>query len=98
MQEPPAGVPSPAPGSPSDDGPALTDEQRMLIDLRDILYEGSWTDFRQDLEARREERPHVFDTVPESSRMRETIDRHLRLIDELERWEQQHGRRLRGST
>ena len=70
----------------------------MLIDLRDVLYEGSWEDFRDDLKARRDARPHVFDTVPESARMHEIIGRHLRVIAELEHWERHYGCRLRGSS
>lgn len=98
MSEPPPGLLLPPPGDSPDDQPELTDEQRMLVDLRDVLYEGSWEDFRRDLEARRNARPHVFDTVPESGRMPEIIDRHLQVLDELERWEQRYGRRLSGST
>jgi hypothetical protein len=98
VSEPPPALPPPPAGGSPDGQPELTDEQRMLVNLRDVLYEGSWDDFRADLEARRDDRPHVFDTVSESSRMPETIERHLRVVDELERWEQRYGRRLRGST
>ena len=70
----------------------------MLVDLRDALYEGSWEDFRHDLTARRDSRPHVFDTVPECSRLEEVIDRHLQVIDDLQRWEQHYGRTLRASA
>ena len=70
----------------------------MLVDLCDILYEGSWEDFRRDLLARQASRPHVFEIVPPSPHLREAIDRHLRLIDDLDGWEQHYGRRLRGSA
>ncbi|MHC4233903.1 MAG: hypothetical protein ACYSUQ_02190 [Planctomycetota bacterium] len=70
----------------------------MLIDLRDVLYEGSWEDFRNDLQARQESRPHVFDVVPPSPRIKEIIERHLQVIDELERWEETYGRTLSGNT
>ena len=70
----------------------------MLVDLRDVLYEGSWEDFREDLTARRDSRPHVFDTVPQCSRLEETIDRHLAVIAALEHWERHYGRRLRSSA
>ena len=53
-------------------------------------------DFRDDLHARRTGRPHVFDVVPPSQRLIETIDRHLQAIDELDRWEQLFERKLRG--
>ncbi len=90
----PISPPGPSPG----DQPPLTDEQRMLIDLRDVLYEGSWEDFRVDLNARRQSKPHVFDTVPETPRTQSIIDLHLRLIGELEEWEHRYGCRLRGTT
>jgi hypothetical protein len=95
VSDTPKGTPIPPPGPSPDDLPELTPEQQMLVDLRDILYEGSWEDFRSDLKARRESRPHVFDVVPPSPRLKETIDRHLRVIDELDRWERRHSRTLR---
>lgn len=70
----------------------------MLVDLRDILYEGSWEDFRRDLEARQASEPHVFEIVPPTPRLQETIARHLQVIDELDRWERRYGRTLRGTT
>ncbi len=98
MSDPPPGSPNP-PREPSPEGvPALTDEQRMLLDLRDVLYEGSWEDFRNDLKARQESRPHVFEIIPPSPGLKETIERHLGVIDELERWERRHGHRLRGDA
>jgi len=88
----PQGLPIPPPGPDSGDLPDLTAEQQMLVDLRDTLYEGSWEDFANDLRARRAGRPHVFDVVPPSPRLIETIDRHLRVISELEHWERRYGR------
>jgi len=73
----------------------LTDEQQMLLRLRDTLYEGSWDDFARDLRARRDARPHVFDIVPASETLRETIAAHLRQIDRLRNWERRHGTALR---
>ncbi len=73
----------------------LTDEQRMLLDIRDTLYEGCWEDFKRDLEARRRAQPHVFETVPESPEMLATIDHHLTLIDAMGAWERANGRDLR---
>lgn len=84
----------PNPGAPGEF--VLTHEQRMLLDIRDTLYEGSWEDFKRDLEARRESQPHVFDTVPDAPRMLETIEEHLALITEMHRWEQTHGVTLHG--
>lgn len=61
----------------------LSDEQRMLLQMRDTLYEGSWDDFVADLRARAGGRPHVFETVPVSARMKATIDHHLDLIAQM---------------
>lgn len=66
----------------------------MLLHIRDTLYEGSWEDFAADIQARGESRPHVFDVLPPSARMAETITRHLALINELRQWEQTHDIRL----
>ena len=98
MSDTPQGLPIPPPGRSPEDQPVLTDEQRMLVDLRDVLYEGNWEDFRNDLEARRASRPHVFDVVPPSPRLQEAIARHLLVIDGLERWERQYSRRLHGTA
>jgi hypothetical protein len=72
----------------------LDDERRMLLRMRDTLYEGSWTDFVHDLDARATDRPHVFATVPASDEMRATIARHLDLISEMSEWERRNHRRL----
>ena len=74
----------------------LTDEHRMLIEIRDTLYEGSWEDFTRDLEARRQAQPHVFETVPESPEMLATIGTHLELIDAMWAWERANRQTLRG--
>ena len=95
MSETPSGSPIPPPDASIDGQPMLTEEQRMLIDLRDVLYEGCWEDFRNDLQARQESRPYVFDVVPTSSRLQETIQRHLQVIDELEQWEKRYKRLLK---
>jgi len=73
----------------------LTDDHRMLLQIRDTLYEGSWEDFIRDLEARAAGRPHVFELVPASDKMKATIAGHLRMIDEMRKWEAALGRPLR---
>ncbi len=73
----------------------LTDDQRMLLRIRDTLYEGSWEDFVHDLRARAEGRPHVFEIVPASERMKATITGHLAMIEQMQSWEAAHGRALR---
>lgn len=81
---------------PAADRLDLTDEHRMLLDIRDTLYEGSWDDFKADLAARAASKPHVFETVPASVDVQETIHSHLALIDAMSAWERRHGRRLTG--
>ena len=72
----------------------LTADHRMLLRIRDTLYEGSWEDFVHDLRARLQGEPHVFETVPVSEAMRSTIADHLRLIDEMWVWERAQGATL----
>ncbi len=76
------------------DAMPLSEEHRMLLRMRDTLYEGSWADFVHDLEARTANRSHVFATVPESQGMRATIERHLSLISQMVDWERLHDRKL----
>ena len=73
----------------------LTDEDRMLLRIRDTLYEGNWSDFTHDLVARRDSKPHVFDIEPASDRLRRTIEVHLTQIARLRSWEEKHGVTLR---
>ncbi|MGD2108769.1 MAG: hypothetical protein PVI86_05195 [Phycisphaerae bacterium] len=72
----------------------LTDTHRMLLRMRDALYEGSWEDFARDLRARAEGQPHVFETVPTSLQMRATIKTHLAMIEQMRAWEDEHDRTL----
>jgi hypothetical protein len=72
----------------------LTEEHRMLLRIRDTLYEGIWEDFVRDLRARAEHRPHVFETVADSPAMKPTIENHLKMIDAMRSWELEHGRTL----
>jgi len=69
----------------------LTDEQRMLVTIRDTLYDGKWDDFERDLRDRQAGRPYVFELLPPSDRLRATIASHLAIIDGLRRWEKEHG-------
>lgn len=75
-------------------GPPLTEEQRMLVQIRDTLYEGSWDDFLTDLNARAEGRPHVFALTGASPELKSTIERHVELIEELRGWERKHRQTL----
>lgn len=67
----------------------------MLLTIRDTLYEGSWEDFINDLRDRLADRPYVFETVPASPRLRQTIGHHMELIERLASWERESGRVLR---
>ena len=68
----------------------LSGEHRMLLHIRDTLYEGSWEDFVRDLHARALGRPHVYQTVPDSPSLRAAIKGHLHMIAEMQAWETQH--------
>lgn len=72
----------------------LTDEHRMLLDIRDSLYDGSWEEFKFDLEARAAQKPHVFETAPTSQDMIGIIRDHLNLIEQMVQWESTNGKRL----
>ena len=74
----------------------LTADCRMLLQIRETLYEGSWEDFEQDLKARARGGPHVFETIHETPGMKATIAVHLQLIDDMRRWESVHKTTLRG--
>lgn len=77
---------------------ALTEAHRMLLDVRDTLYDGSWADFKLDLEARTKGKPHVFETVPTSPDMLDTIRGHLAMIEQMAGWEIRHHTRLRSDA
>ena len=65
-------------GSPPTSGHGnfgLSETHRMLLRMRDTLYEGSWEDFARDLRARAEDMPHIFETVPTSQQMKATIEK-----------------------
>lgn len=69
----------------------LTAEERVLVKLRDELYEGSWDEMTRDLEARRDNKPYVFkmasrvaDDLARVSRLRKLeVENGLNLADYL---------------
>jgi len=73
---------------------ALTDEHRMLLEMRNTLYEGFWADFLADLRARQAGRAHVFSTIRDSQHMTQTISRHISFIEAMRTWEHEHRRTL----
>jgi hypothetical protein len=70
---------------------SLTDEHRMLLTLREELYEGSWGAMLQDLQDRLDGRPHVFEWTPPDGRMRTTLVAHMKLIEEMRQAEAELG-------
>lgn len=61
----------------------LTDEQRMLLQLKRELYDGSWKAMRQDLNNRLEGKPYIFKLA---NRIRDDISR----IEALQNFENKH--------
>jgi len=61
---------------------ALTQEERMLIRIRDELYEGSWDTMRHDLRNRLTGKPYIFKLVSR-------IEHDLQATDLLAAYEEQ---------
>ncbi len=57
--------------------------ERVLVDLKDLLYEGSWERVLTDLRAARDNRPYVY-------RLSNTIERDLKAIDRMMAYETKH--------
>lgn len=63
---------------------SLTREERVLVLLRDQLYDGSWDDLELDLRARKERKPSVF-------KLNTRIEEDLERIAKLRGYEQTRG-------
>jgi hypothetical protein len=61
----------------------LSDEVRMLLLLKNELYEGSWEAMREDLSNRLDGKPYIFKLA---NRIKDDMDR----IGELEAYESEH--------
>lgn len=61
----------------------LEPHERVLIELRDQLYEGSWDRVLSDLRARQRGEPYVF-------KLSQTIARDIEAIEKLQRYEHEH--------
>ena len=61
----------------------ITDEEKMLLLLKNELYEGSWTDMLEDLKNRLEGKPYIFKLA---NRIKDDIAR----IEQLLAFEKQH--------
>ena len=68
--------------SPKEFAENLTEEERMLLTLRDELYEGSWENMLQDLRDRLKGKPYIFKLV---NRIEEDIVR----IEKLKHFEEE---------
>lgn len=63
---------------------SLPKEERQLLVLRKILYDGRWEEMERDLIARRDGRPFIF-------KLQTRIDEDLRRIEMLRAYEKEHG-------
>jgi hypothetical protein len=61
----------------------LSEEERMLLVLRDELYSGSWDKMEEDLRNRLKGRPYIFKLV-------NRIEEDLKRIEKLRSYEQKH--------
>jgi hypothetical protein len=62
----------------------LSREERLLIEIRDGLYDGFWASLIEDLIARRERKPYVI-------KLATRIDDDLARIEKVEKYEKEHG-------
>jgi len=66
---------------------SLTREERQLVVVQKVLYEGSWTEMINDLLARKNGRPFVY-------KLNSRIDEDLARIERLRAYENENGVRL----
>lgn len=57
--------------------------EKVLVDLKDLLYEGSWERICTDLLNARDDKPHVY-------RLSHAIERDLKAIERLKAYEARH--------
>ena len=69
--------------SPAEFVKRLEPHERVLIELRDQLYEGSWDRVLSDLRARQRGEPYVF-------KLSQTIARDIEAIEKLQCYEKDH--------
>ena len=58
--------------------------ERVLIEVKDTLYEGSWDRVLKDLRSRLEGKPYVF-------KLSQTIARDIAAIERMRAYERRHG-------
>ena len=66
----------------------LTSGERLLVTLRDELYEGSWEKMLRDLKDRLEKRPYIF-------KLSSRIESDMAAIERMRVYEDEHGINLR---
>jgi len=57
--------------------------EHVLVDLKELLYEGSWDRITTDLRNARDHKPHVY-------RLSHAIERDLKAIERLKAFEEKH--------
>ena len=62
---------------------ALTPDERMLVTLRDELYDGSWDQMMKDLKDRLRSKPYIFKLV---NRIQDDLAR----VEKLSEYEKKH--------
>lgn len=62
----------------------LSREERLLIALRDVIYDKTWEGLREDLNSRRDRKPYVI-------KLATRIDDDLARIEKLESYENENG-------
>ena len=67
---------------------SLGKEERVLVVVRDELYDGSWAELVADLEARQQKKPFIF-------KLNTKIDEDLSRIAKLQAYESAHAINLR---
>lgn len=61
----------------------LESYERVLLDLKDQLYEGSWQRILDDLKARLDNKPYIY-------KLSQTISRDLAAIERMKAYEMRH--------
>jgi hypothetical protein len=61
----------------------LESHERVLVDLKDQLYEGSWERILDDLRSRLDNKPYLF-------KLSQTISRDLAAIERMKSYEMRH--------
>jgi len=70
-------------GSPEKYAAQLSADERMLVTLRDELYDGSWDQMLKDLKDRLEGKPYIFKLV-------NRISADIQRIEKLGEYEKKH--------